>query len=722
MKKNFLPLLIVSSVFFFLLQNCATGPLEDTLNEATVTSTSGVISSTISVDAAFTATFNAPVDTSTVTTSAFFIVPNPDADISASFSKAAWNGTVCNTNNALASSISCNSNALSCTNTPDSSLDYSTPYMICLSSSISFQNQKLNGLFSGISESFITEANTADETAPSVSNKALTASNASTSSIDISWNAASDNSAAANTLLYLVYYSTTADLDSVSDIETNGTAFGTYATGITSKSVTGLTANTAYTFNVIVKDPSGNKALYTATSESTLNDADETAPNIGADITFSNLSAIGVKVNWGVASDDESAESALQYKLVRASTSAAIDTVSEADAITGSDLIMNWTANTTTKYAFEPSDGTSYFAVLVKDEAGNKALYAPDQTSAIPNSSRIGMIPLSDNGFILMYRDDDDSNALKSIVFDSAGDYTAGPTTVDDTNNADSDSWANIRGIHHSNGSVVVSYTATDSDGYFVELDTNGEVTSGPTEFLNADVWFNDIAEVGSSDRLLFGYGDNGSAQRSYARIYDMGSDDWVTTATLENSFEKRGGATCTFGNGNAVDFFVAHWSGRDPYFIIYNDSQTQVKTVTLVEGSVNVQENVMDCISLSNGNVATFYNNQVSSSIGKMAVIENDGDFALEATTIVDDSIADIAAEQLSTGNIFVAYRNASDGNSGYYKVIDVGGDEVVAATQFKDVAVGQIELAPLADGKIAVTYHVSSTSIRELQIIDPS
>jgi hypothetical protein len=69
---------------------------------------------------------------------------------------------------------------------------------------------------------------------------------------------------------------------------------------------------------------------------------------------------------------------ALSYKLVKATSSAAIDTVNEVDAISGADLLMNWTANTITNGVISLTANTTYyFAVLVKDEAGNKAIYAP---------------------------------------------------------------------------------------------------------------------------------------------------------------------------------------------------------------------------------------------------------------------------------------------------------------------------------------------------------
>ncbi|WP_240421852.1 fibronectin type III domain-containing protein, partial [Paenibacillus periandrae] len=60
-----------------------------------------------------------------------------------------------------------------------------------------------------------------------------------------------------------VYQSSSNNLDTVANIETNGTAVGSYTADIGTYSVTGLTESTTYYFNVIVKDEAGNKTAYT---------------------------------------------------------------------------------------------------------------------------------------------------------------------------------------------------------------------------------------------------------------------------------------------------------------------------------------------------------------------------------------------------------------------------------------------------------------------------
>jgi hypothetical protein len=104
---------------------------------------------------------------------------------------------------------------------------------------------------------------TADTTSPSIPSPTITASNLGYYSVDLSWQKATDNVSQQNTLQYLVYYSTSATLNSVLEIEANGTPLGSYATDINTKSVTGLSnTSSSYYFNVIVKDAAGNKAAY----------------------------------------------------------------------------------------------------------------------------------------------------------------------------------------------------------------------------------------------------------------------------------------------------------------------------------------------------------------------------------------------------------------------------------------------------------------------------
>lgn len=90
----------------------------------------------VALNSSFTWSPDAEIDTSTVTTSTFFIVPTlASASSSSSVAKSNYNTTVCNASLALDAAVSCDSTT-SCTLNPTDALEQSTVYTICLTADI----------------------------------------------------------------------------------------------------------------------------------------------------------------------------------------------------------------------------------------------------------------------------------------------------------------------------------------------------------------------------------------------------------------------------------------------------------------------------------------------------------------------------------------------------------------------------------------------------------
>ncbi len=121
--------------------------------------------------------------------------------------------------------------------------------------------------------------------------------------------------------------------------------------------------------------------------------ADTVAPTVGTAISFANVQGTTLTVNWGFAVDSGTSLFNLQYRLVKATTSSAIDTIAEVDAIpAGADLLQDYTANDLTQNVTGLTGSTTYFfAVVVRDTAGNKSLYVPASTTtlAVPTATRV---------------------------------------------------------------------------------------------------------------------------------------------------------------------------------------------------------------------------------------------------------------------------------------------------------------------------------------------
>ncbi len=239
----------------------------------------------------------------------------------------------------------------------------------------------------------VTTASVPDTSAPSIGT-GIVVSGTSGTSTTVSWGAAIDDVTTALNLQYkLVKASAAGAIDTVA--EANAIAGADIALDWTanalSSSVTGLSLSSTYWFAVLVRDAAGNMSLYAPSSVTTLASADTTPPTVGSGISFSGTSSSATSMSWGAASDGVTATANLQYKLVKASASSAIDSVVKANAITGADLALDWTANALSQSVTGLSASTTYwFAVLVRDAAGNMAIYTPPQsvtTSAAPDTT-----------------------------------------------------------------------------------------------------------------------------------------------------------------------------------------------------------------------------------------------------------------------------------------------------------------------------------------------
>lgn len=103
---------------------------------------------------------------------------------------------------------------------------------------------------------------------------------------------------------------------------------------------------------------------------------DNIAPAVGTAVTFGSIAATSLAITWGAATD-ASASAGLEYRVVKAGDATRIDTLDEAAAITGADIVADWALTNEAMATMLADATTTYFAVIVRDVAGNMAVYAP---------------------------------------------------------------------------------------------------------------------------------------------------------------------------------------------------------------------------------------------------------------------------------------------------------------------------------------------------------
>lgn len=109
---------------------------------------------------------------------------------------------------------------------------------------------------------------------------------------------------------------------------------------------------------------------------------DTRAPLAGSDLTFSSHTASSIAISWGAATDETSTTARLQYRLVRAVAAESIDTASEVSAVTGSNLLVDWTTASLSYTDTAASENATFFYnVAVRDEKGNISIYTPQSAS-----------------------------------------------------------------------------------------------------------------------------------------------------------------------------------------------------------------------------------------------------------------------------------------------------------------------------------------------------
>jgi len=194
------------------------------------------------------------------------------------------------------------------------------------------------------------------------------------------WSSANDDDTSSADLEYKIVIDTdTTAIDSIDEVNaiTGDALLTDWTADTTNIDLSGLTAGTNYTLAVLVRDVSENKALFTPQTFSTVASDGPVVPD---DLAADSPTYTTVHLTWSAATDDETAEADLVYKIVYATSYFSIDTIAEADAIETMEdgLALDWTANTTETTVEDLTPGTNYkFTVLVKDEDDNIAIYTP---------------------------------------------------------------------------------------------------------------------------------------------------------------------------------------------------------------------------------------------------------------------------------------------------------------------------------------------------------
>ncbi len=211
----------------------------------------------------------------------------------------------------------------------------------------------------------------------------LSVSGIGETSLTLSWTEAYDNVTPEGNLQYRIYRATLNNIGSVADAEANGLLIDTL-TDANSISVTGLSENYTYYFNVIALDAQTNSAAYNSIPASTL--SVPPAPGGSGTITASSIGQNTLTLSWSDASDGGTSQSNLQYRVYKSITdqsASANNIASYAQAEANGEVISDWAYNVTLDVNSLLQNTHYFFNVFVRDEAGNIAAHNPVQPDTL---------------------------------------------------------------------------------------------------------------------------------------------------------------------------------------------------------------------------------------------------------------------------------------------------------------------------------------------------
>jgi hypothetical protein len=208
----------------------------------------------------------------------------------------------------------------------------------------------------------------ADTAAPTFAG-ATSVSNASSTSLTVNWNAASDNVTPPANIIYRICRTTTAN-------GCNGAGFTvtTSVTGVTSHQFNSLTPLTTYYFVVRAEDAAGNIDNNSVqVSGATVNDT--TPPTFAGLVTATSAGATTINLAWTAASDNVSTPAQIVYDVYRATSPGGQNFVTPPQYTTsaGATSFPATGLNPTTTY---------YFVVRARDQAGNRDSNVVEKSAA----------------------------------------------------------------------------------------------------------------------------------------------------------------------------------------------------------------------------------------------------------------------------------------------------------------------------------------------------
>jgi chitodextrinase len=421
----------------------------------------------------------------------------------------------------------------------------------------------------------ITVSTLADTVAPNnVTN--LVASNILATSLSLSWSA----STSPDTVGYDIY---------------NGLTLLTTVTG-TSYSVTGLTANTNYTFNVKAKDGYNNVASGASVAVTTAN-VDTTAPNDVTGLSAGTATVNSIPVGWTLSSSSDVANYEVAYSSNGGSTwtvaSALVNNSSTSYTITG---LTTGTTYTIRVVAIDTSGNRSTGATITKATSSSASYtVSASPSSGTYNATQNVILSVNPTGATIYYTTNGTTPTTSSSVYSTPIVVSANMTikffAQDGSGNATSVQTATYTIDTVAPTVTIQPVTGTYNSTQSVQITSNeGTIyytTDGTTPTTSSTVYSGAIS-VSSTKTIKYLVVDAAGNQTTGSATYtiDVTSPDSVTNLSVGTVTSNTMPVTWTAPLANDVSKYeVAYSSDGGTNYTIATSSLSAPATSYTVTG-----------------------------------------------------------------------------------------------------------------------------------------
>ena len=212
----------------------------------------------------------------------------------------------------------------------------------------------------------------ASDTAPPTAPSNLTAAATSTTQINLSWGASTDNVGVTG---YQIWRCTGATCTNFAQIATSTAA--TYSN-------TGLTASTAYRYQVRATDAAGNLSGYsTPASATTQSAADTQAPSVPSSLTAAATSTTQINLSWGASTDNVGVTG---YQIWRCTGATCTNFAQIATSTAATYSNTGLTASTAYRYQVRATDAAGNLSGYSTPASATTQSAADTQAPSVPSS------------------------------------------------------------------------------------------------------------------------------------------------------------------------------------------------------------------------------------------------------------------------------------------------------------------------------------------------